>query len=122
MYVCIKCNKGLMDPVSKLDQPDPMDRFQCSFCGHQANIHPFMISITQLATSIVGIGFSLYLLIHHLLDAVKAIQLSNAGASSSHFALVLLGCFFVAGFVYTILKAWRNLRTLRLYRRKANTG
>ncbi|MGP4842604.1 hypothetical protein ACTXGQ_00605 [Marinobacter sp. 1Y8] len=122
MYVCIKCNKGLMDPVSKLDQPDPMDRFQCSFCGHQANIHPFMISVTQLATSVVGIGFSLYLLIGQLLYAVKAIQFSDAGTSSGHFALVLLASVFVAGFVYTILMAWRNLQTLRRYRRKAQTG
>lgn len=122
MYVCIKCNKGLMDPVSKLDQPDPVDRFQCSFCGHQACIHPFMISVTQLATSIVGIGFSLYLLIVQLLDAVKAIQFSDAGASSSHFALMLLASAFIAGFIYTILKAWRNLRTLRRYRRRAQTG
>lgn len=122
MYVCIKCQKGLMDPVSKLDQPDPMDRFQCSFCGHQASIHPFMISVTQLATSFVGIAFSVYLLVSHLLDATKAIQFSNASSSSSHFALVLLAAVFVAGFIYTIVKAWRNLITQRRYRRKAQSG
>ncbi|TBW59105.1 hypothetical protein EZI54_01985 [Marinobacter halodurans] len=116
MYVCIDCRKGLMDPVSRLDEPDAADRYQCSYCGHRATIPPLMISVTQILSCILGLGFTLYLLLQHVGRTLKAFQLGLHGDMTSDVLLSALALLFTASFGYTILRAGHNLRTQFRYR------
>lgn len=116
MYVCISCGKGLMDPVSRLDEPDAADRYQCSYCGQRATIPPLMISLTQIGSCIAGVGFTLYLLFQHLNAALKAFQLNTHAALMPDLLLTGLALLFVTAFGYTASKAIQNLRTQLRYR------
>ncbi|ROU01579.1 hypothetical protein EB809_03750 [Marinobacter sp. R17] len=116
MYVCIDCRKGLMDPVSRIDEPDAADRYQCSYCGHRATIPPLMISLTQILSCVLGLGFTLYLLFRHIGNALKAFQLGLHGDMTADILLTGLALLFAAGFTYTILRASHNLRIQFLYR------
>lgn len=116
MYVCIECRKGLMDPVSRLDEADATDRYQCSYCGQKATIPPLMISLTQIASCILGLGFTLFLLFRHLNNALTSFQLDLNTNITSDLLLSGLALIFLAGFGYTIFRASHNLRTQFRYR------
>lgn len=116
MYVCIDCRKGLMDPVSRLDEPNATDRFQCSYCGHRATIPPLMISLTQIASCLLGLGFTVYLLLGHLNRALKTFQLDLHADVTSDLLLSGLALIFLAGFSYTIYRAIANLKIQFRYR------
>ncbi|WP_111496441.1 MULTISPECIES: hypothetical protein [Marinobacter] len=118
MYVCIDCRKGLMDPVSHLDEPTATDRFQCSYCGARATIPPLMISLTQIGSCLLGLGFTLFLLLQHLGAALKVFQLGLSGSVTRDLLLAGLALVFVGGFTFTLYKALRNLRTQFRYRHR----
>ncbi|WP_168203159.1 hypothetical protein [Marinobacter fonticola] len=105
-----------MDPVSRLDEPDPADRYQCSYCGQKATIPPLMISLTQIGSCLAGLGFTLYLLLGHLNAVLKAFQLNTDADFTSDLWLIALATLFLTAFLYTVSKAFQNLRTQLRYR------
>jgi hypothetical protein len=105
-----------MDPVSQLEEPDHMDRFQCSYCGHRVTIAPLMISITQMVSCVLGALVTGMLLFRHLASAVQTFQLDRTGEIMSDVGLILLALFFLGGFGYTFVRALHNLRVQMRYR------
>lgn len=115
MYVCIHCRQGLMDPVAQLDEASHLDRYQCSYCGHRATIPPVAISVTQVLSCLGGAAIALYLLFHHLGQALQAFQLGN-GDIAIDLGLSLLATALLAGFLITITRAIQSLKTQLRYR------
>ncbi|WP_143595682.1 hypothetical protein [Tamilnaduibacter salinus] len=115
MYVCIHCRQGLMDPVAQLDEVGHLDRYQCSYCGHQATIPPVAISVTQALSCLAGAGIALFLLFRHLGQALQAFQLGN-GNMVTDLGLSLLATILLVGFVVTIIQAIQSMKTQLQYR------
>lgn len=93
-----------------------MDRFRCSYCSHRATIAPPMISVTQLASCLLGTLITGYLLLRHLVSAVGAFQSEHTRTILSDSSLVILALLFLAGFGYTFARAFINLRVQMRYR------
>jgi ribosomal protein S27AE len=99
-YTCIRCGEGSMISAVQEGEPDYTDNYLCSRCHYHDNIPTSGILLSQLMTSLLGLGLSLYLLYEYILSNNDK---SVTQVETTALALVVSG--FVIGFVYVLYKA-----------------
>lgn len=122
MFVCISCKQGLMDPIRDDEEPDYTDRYRCGNCGHTTTIASRLIVFTQVLSAVLGGAVTVYLLLHHLVSGLAALQFGQNQTVTLDLALAGLAGILLAGFGYTLFRAVHNVYKRQRYLHSGREG
>ncbi len=109
-FRCIKCGQGSMIYAVQEGEQDYTDNYLCEKCHHHDNIPTNGILASQLATSLLGLALSIYLLYDYVLTS-QGERVSNTEV----IALGLVVGAFICGFVYVLYKAYLGYQLRKSY-------
>ena len=109
-FRCIKCGEGSMIYAVREGEQDYTDNYLCEQCHHHDNIPTNGILASQLATSLLGLVLSMFLLYDYVLT-IQGDNVSNAEV----IALGMVVGAFICGFVYVLHKAYLGYKLRKSY-------
>lgn len=115
MFVCIRCKKGLMDPIRDEEEPEYTDRYRCGHCGHATTIASRLIVSTQILSAVLGGAITLYLLLDHLNTVLQGWQQGKDQPLLANVGLSLVASLLLIGFGYTLFRAVHNVYKRQRY-------
>ena len=109
-FRCIKCGEGSMIYAVREGEQDYTDNYLCEQCHHHDIIPTNAILASQLATSLLGLVLSMFLLYDYVLTS-QGDNVSNAEVIARGMVVVA----FICGFVYVLHKAYLGYKLRKSY-------
>ncbi|PID44841.1 MAG: hypothetical protein CSB48_00560 [Proteobacteria bacterium] len=104
-----------MLPVFRESEPEYTENYQCTECGNSAIIPSLTIVSSQILTAIIGGVVTVFLFFEELARLLTAFQFNISEGMARHIFLVSTATLFIAGFVFILYRACRDLQTRKRY-------